>query len=317
MLRDMARSKTNRVLKFLNAIRDTFAYTLSLPERTVRSVAALVGGGTSLLTDTVLPDSLRNTSSYRITIGLFQEFLIERVAGIQRDIKTGQAKPKDKFIQRKMLGNVLEAAGLLTMRLSPLWVLAIAADTAGGSKTFLKRLVEHLKLNKVIAENVQPSELEDVLEAIQQASYASASAVDMPPLSKEELVQLAEEMKTSYAKVFEETGDLVGKFDELWDGMKALARKENISLERLMGIMTVDAANVLKKSLGSVAAVGQTGASLFDEAILESYRKTLEQIAVEGLDGYLNHHLQPFLKAAKEHFNPAQRTWLERLLRRS
>jgi hypothetical protein len=313
----MTGNKPNGFLRLLRVIHNSVAYALSLPERTVRSVAALVGGGTSLLTDTLLPASLRGSSSYRITVGLFQEFLIERVAGIEREAKVGQVRLKDKFIQRKMLGNVLEAAGLLTMRLSPLWVLAIAADAAGGSKTFLNRLVEQLKINKVIPEDAAPSELEDVLAAIQAASHTSAAAVDMPPLSREELARLAEDMKMSYAKVFEETGDLVGKLDELWEGMKLLARKENISLERLMGIMTVDAANFVKKSIGSVAAVGQTGVNLFDEAILDSYRKTLEQVSKEGIDGYLNKHLAPFLNAAKEHFNPKRRTWLERLLGRS
>jgi hypothetical protein len=286
-------------------------YTLSLPERTLRSLAALVGGTTTLLTTSLLPDSLRGTTTYRITVGLFQQFLIEKMAGIEKEAKE-QGQLKDKFIQRKLLGNALEVAGLLTMRLSPLWVLAVAGDAAGGSKVFLNRLVQHLKANNVIDENAQPKELVDVLEAVQNATDKSATALDQPPLSREELAQLADEMKESYSKVLTTSVDLIPDLTKVWDDMEEVSRKEKVSLEKVMGMMVFEAASFVEKSVGTVAAVGKTGVELFDESIIQSYRKTLERIHVEGVDGYITNHFQPFWEAAKGHFDIGKKTWLER-----
>src|SRR5690606_8686773 len=118
------------------------AYGLSLPVRLVRAGAAFVGGTTTLLTDTLLPASVRGTSTYRITLGLLQAFVVEQLAGVRAE--AGAPAVRDRFIERKALGNLVELAGLVTVRFSPLWVLAIAADATGGGKVFLERLVDHL-----------------------------------------------------------------------------------------------------------------------------------------------------------------------------
>jgi hypothetical protein len=298
-----------------NVALEYLTYTLSLPERALRSLAALVGGSTELLVKSLLPESLRDTTTYRVTVGLFQMFLIERMAGIEvKDATTAKGQLKDKYVQRKLLGNVLEAAGLFTMRFSPLWVLALAGDAAGGGKMFLERLVRHLKANDVIPENAEPKELVDVLEAVQNATDKSATALDQPPLSREELAQLADEMKESYSKVLTTSVDLIPDLTKVWDEMEEVSKKEKVSLETLMGMMVFEAAAFAQKSLGTVAAVGKTGVELFDEAIIQSYKKTLENIKVEGVDGYLANHFQPFLEAAKGHFDMGKKTWLERKL---
>ena len=46
---------------FTDKVRQHLNYSLSLPERTVRSLAAVAGGTTTLLTDTLLPESMRQT----------------------------------------------------------------------------------------------------------------------------------------------------------------------------------------------------------------------------------------------------------------
>jgi hypothetical protein len=299
---------------FFAAALEYLSYGLSLPERSLRSLAALVGGTTSLLTNSLLPDSLRGTTTYRVTVGLFQKFLVEKMAGIQKEAQEENVKLKDKFVQRKLLGNVLEAAGLLTMRFSPLWVLAIAGDAAGGSKVFLNRLVAHLKANAVIDKNAQPKELVDVLEAIQSATDKSAVALDQPPLSREELAQLADEMKESYSKVLTTSVDLIPDLSKVWDDIEQTSQREKVSLEKLMGVLVFEAASFVEKSVGTVAAVGKTGVELFDENIIQSYKKTLERIHVEGVDGYIANQFQPFWENAKGHFKFGKKTWLERKL---
>ena len=79
-------------------------YFLSLPERTIRSAAALVGGASLLLTETLLPDVLRESVTYRVTIGDFQRFLITRLAQVQPAELAFQETMSDAYLSRKVAG---------------------------------------------------------------------------------------------------------------------------------------------------------------------------------------------------------------------
>lgn len=301
---------------FFESLRERFAYLVSLPERTVRSLAAIAGGTTSLLTDTLFPDVLRNTTLYKIFVGDAQRFMIEKVAQIQQEAAEqaeNQAVSED-YLQRKMVGGALETAGLLAMHFSPLWVFAIVGDAAAGSNVFLERLVKHLKVNGVIPQDARIDNLADLLATMQDSSQRSAAAIDTPPLSREEVNKLAEEMTESYRAMFVKAGNLVPRIEDIWGRMQNLADKENISIERLTGILTIDVADWGRKGIGSVLAVGQTGADLFGEKILDSYIKTLDHVGREGVGRYLSTRLSPFMQSAMAHFHRDKKTWTETLL---
>lgn len=307
----------NHKSQFFEAARQHLMYTLSLPERTIRSLAALAGGTSTLLTETLFPRSIRGTTTYYVTIGMMQQFIVKQVAGMKSEISEDQAELGDDYVQRKMAGTALEAAGLLTMGSSPLWVLAILGDVAGGSKVFLNRLVKYLRENDIVTEATEATELVDVLEAIQEASSKSAITIDTPPLSREELSKLADALKVSYGRVFKSTTNLIPRLDAIWNNMEQLALRENISIERLGGIMTVDAVVWSKKGVGMALAAGRTGADLIDEKILDSYRKTLMATSEQGIDKYMSDHMRPFMQSARAHFDPAQKTWIETIFEES
>ena len=300
---------------FSDKVRQHLHYSLSLPERTVRSLSAVAGGTTALLTETLLPESMRQTHFYDLTLGWVQQFVIVRMAGMESELAEEEADGGDEVTKRKMAGTVLSGAGLCAVGFSPLWVLAIAGDAAGGSKVYLNRLTENLKENGLMDEDAQPTELVDVLEAAQAASRKGAGAVDTPPLSREELSEVANELKASYGQAFKKTGNLMPELDGIYDNMTQLASRDNISVERLSGIMTVDAISRGKKSGHKVVVAGQTGAQLFDEKILDSYRKTLAGVSEQGADNYVRDHFQPFLKSAKSHFDSSRMTWTEKKLK--
>ncbi|GMV98562.1 MAG: hypothetical protein AMXMBFR83_29110 [Phycisphaerae bacterium] len=303
--------------RLIEAAYQRLGYVLSLPERTIRSLAAVAGGTTSLLTETLFPDVLRGTTLYKIFLGDAQRFLIDKVAQVQREAgPSGEAEaaPSD-FVQRKMVGGALEAAGLLAMHFSPLWVLAIAGDAAAGSKEFLDRLVVQLKRNNVLPPDATVNGLQDLLTSIQDASRQGASAVDTPPLSREEIGRLASDLTEHSRKMFANVTNLLPRFETIWERMESLAGRENVSLERLGGILTVDVAEWGKKGFGAVLAVGQTGAELLGEKVLASYDRTLDAVAEQGLAGYLAGHLKPFVQAAVDHFSPGRKTWTESILR--
>lgn len=299
---------------FVDDIRRRLTSALSLSERTIRSLAAIIGGASTLLTETLFPEAVRGTTIYNVTIGMMQQYIVERVAGMESEAAEDHVELSEDYIQRKMAGTLLEIAGLFTIGFSPLWVFAIAGDLAAGSKVYLHRLVERLKKDGIVAEKTEATELADVLEAIQDASSKSAMAIDTPPLSREELAKLADEVKISYGQAFGHTTNLRPQLDAVWERMEQLARRENISIERLSGIMTVNAASWSKSRVDTALVAGQVGAELFDEKILDSYRKTLAEALERGVDEYVHDHMRPFLESASSHFDPSRTTWIERKL---
>lgn len=299
---------------FQSAFRG-LGYLLSLPERTVRSLAAVAGGTTSLLTDTLFPESLRGTTMYKIFVGDAQRFVIEKVAAVQREAAAQPEAPQaENYMQRKIVGGALETAGLFAMHFSPLWVFAIAGDAAAGTSVFLQRLTEQLKQNGVIPENTQVTALADLLEAVHDTSRQSASAIDTPPLSREELGQLADDMMSGYGRMFTKATDLLPRMEEIWSQMERIADRQNISIDALSGVLTMDVAQWAKKGVGAVLALGQTGGDLLGEHILDSYVNTLEKVSEQGVTEYISDRMTPFLQCAIGHFDPNKASWTESLI---
>ncbi len=301
-----------------DSMREQLGYMLSLPERTMRSLAAVAGGTTSLLTETLVPESLRDTRFYQIMVGDAQRFVVEQVGQVQSAAQQTPAEPVDEaFVQRKVVGGALEAAGLFAMHLSPVWVFALASDAAAGGGVFLNRLVEQLKRNGVIPKHTEVKGLSDLLGAIQDASGRSATAVNTPPLTREELSKMADDLIASYRKIFSKATNLVPRLETIWQQVEQVARRENVSVERLIGVLTVDVAEWGRRGIGTILAVGRAGSDLVGEQILSSYGKTLDTIKKEGLNDYVSSRMKPFLQTAVEHFDPGRKTWTESILNKN
>ncbi len=298
--------------KYDSKIAHYLSLSLSIPERTARALSAIIGGSTILLTNTLIPGAIKNTSSYHFTVGMFQAFLVQNVAGMS-EVRTN-TELKENFVNRKLLGSSLEAAGLLTMHFSPVWVFAIASDTARGGQVFLNRLVHHLKENGVINESSNPESLEQILQSIQDMSHQSAAAIDTPPLSKEEITNLANELRGSAAKLTENSTNMLPRFENLWNQITLVARKENLSLAQVLGMLSVHAASISGTGLGTAGALGKTSIGIVDEVVLTDYRETLQGISEEGASNYLTNHMQPFLQQARSHFDFTNETVTQRLL---
>lgn len=299
--------------KVTEAIRRQLGYMLSLPERTIRSLAAVAGGTTSLLTDTLFPQAVRESTLYKVLIGDMQRFVTEQIAQVPGEAKAAGDDPTaaPDFVQRKVVGSALESAGLFAMHLSPLWVFALAGDVAAGSNVYLQRLVGQLKENGVIPKGTEVGGITDLLVAIQDASHKSANAVDSPPLSREDLSKLASEMTSSYKQMFSKAYNLLPRIDDMWKKLTDMATRENMSVEKLSGVLAVDVAEVGRRGLGAFLAVGETSADLVGEKILASYARTLDTMTQDGVSNYISGRMKPFFRAALEHFDPERTSWIE------
>ncbi len=300
------------MVRTLADIFSAFGYTLSLPERMVRSLAAALGGASKLLTDLAVPEPLRRSSTYTAIVGNTQRFVIEKVAEVQGAYaqEEGAGLPDD-YVPRKVAGNVMEAAGLLSVHLSPLWVFAFVTDIAKGSKTYLNRLVDELKANNVISPDASVKEVDDLLDALGSAGRNSARVFDAPPIDVNQLKQLRTDLTAGYTTVFKEATDLLPRMDTLWEKMESLARRDNVSLDSIVGLMTVDLSKTAGKAIDAAFAVGSTTADLLGETVFQSYGETIHRIQQQGAVNCLEEASRPFVAAITQHMSASKKTWTE------
>ena len=287
------------------------AFGFSLPERLLRALASVLGGIALLLVGVIIPAAIKGTTLYRILIGDGLRFIVERIAGIPA--VEAAALPAD-YQRRKLVGGAIESLGLIAVQFSPLWVFAIAGDAAAGSQVYIRRLVDHLRQQGVLDDDVTVEGLTDLLEALQGASRTTAGLIDMPPLTRLEIDQLAQDLKASYEKVFRGTGQLLSRLDRLWAQMNEVAASPVLSLEQLALFMSVETRNWLRKGPGTARAIGATGLELFGEQVLDGYQRTLDELKRQGVAAYVKVQLLPYLSAAQAQFKASELSWTERRL---
>lgn len=298
----------------LKEIFDAFGYTLSLPERLVRSITTILVGATKLLTDTIVPEPLRKSSTYMSLVGNAQRFLIERVAEVQGvyAAQQGQGLPDD-FVARKVAGNVMEAAGMFSIHLSPLWVFAMASDVAQGSRVYLNRLTAQLKERGVLQPDADIDGLDGLLGALGQASQDSAKVFEAPPLNAAGLAELRDQITRGYKNVFVKAGDLAPRMDAIWGRVQEIASRENVAVESILGLMSLDVSRVAGKALDAAFAVGGTATDLVGETMLQSYAETIDRVQREGAMKCLAEAAGPFVDALVGHVSGDNATWTERV----
>ncbi len=289
-------------------------YFLSLPERFIRSAAAITGGTSLFLTRSLLPDLVRESTTYQVTIGDMQRFLISRIAQVDSQFSPGIKPVSDDYIYHKMAGNVLELASFMAVRFSPVWAFAIISDVAGGSSSYFERLLQQLKAMEILDQDADLYNIQDILESIQKASSTSARAIDRPPLSQAELGKIVDELRSDYRRLGKSGLNLMPQVEEIQDQMERVSEQEGISQEELGSVMALRASSIVETGRDAAVAVGKTTGELIDEQIFESYARTLNEISKVGLPKYAIDNLEPFIKRAIDHLNPGRTTWTERKL---
>jgi hypothetical protein len=297
------------MLGWLEGVGSFLKYTVSLPERTVRALAAGVGGVSKIVTDLVVPEALRESTTYRVMLGNMQRFVIERVGGVEGAYGKDGSLPAE-FAQRKLAGNAVEALGILSFHFSPIWLFAVGADVVNGSKTYLQRLGTELKKEGVIPPDSDTSSFDNVLGAVQKATDASASVLDLPPLTTKDFDRYRGELMSSYKGIFSSSINLIPSFDSVWNRMSAIAKKENLSIEQVAGLMTVNAARAAGGALAATSVAGD----LFMEKVLASYAKSLDGMEKEGYGAYFQRTMAPYADGIAGAFDPDRETWTEWLV---
>ena len=296
------------------SVRNYLLYTLSLPERTLRSGAGLVGGALREATSLLVPQAFQNSTTYSIMVRQMLDFVVQDVAGVHGAQPADAPAQVENFVARKAVGNFLEMAGWATFHLSPMTVLAVVSDVAYGSQAYLKELSDELKRQGVIDEQSTIDHVDDLLSAVASASQTTASAFDTPPLSVEGLKDTIDRTRQAVAAIDPTKALPQAEIERLWSEMHELASREGVGVLEVSSTMTLHTlSKVGVAAKGALSGVRVAG-TLVDRHILTHYSTALGEIRERGLYATLSTAAQPYIEAVWFNFSSDRATLTEDLL---
>jgi hypothetical protein len=299
-----------------NAIAKYLRYTLSLPERALRSGSAVVAGAARESAALLVPQAFQDSKSYSVMIRQMLDFLAEDVGGVAR-VQHGAAEETAKvakFVARKAVGNFIDMANLATFHLSPALLLAAVSDIAYGSQAYLGELADELKREGVIDRNSTIHHVDDLLNAVASASSTTATAFNTPPLSVDGLRETIRETRESLSSIDPKSIIPQAEISRVWADMRDIAAREGVSPLAISGAMTLFALGrmqtVARGALSSVRVAGR----LLDRHVIDHYEAALAEIRARGLYGTLCTASAPYIDAVWLNFSSDNSTITEDLL---
>jgi len=175
-------------------------YLASLPERTARAGAALMGGLVYEASEVLLPLAVRRSRLYQAIVGRLLRITIELVGGVEGVYPTEEMRVRELLV-RKTAGNAIELSSFLAVGWSPVWLLAGASDLIGGTKVYLRVLATELRDTGVLSAEEDVASFEELLSALEGTSGVLADTVDVPPLN-------VSSVRTSWQELRRQVADL-------------------------------------------------------------------------------------------------------------
>lgn len=297
------------------AVHKYLIYGLSLPERTLRSTAAMVGGVLNESAALLVPQAFRDSKSYRTFIQQMLDMLSNDVGGVEKKANQTGEDPQqvEDYVARKAVGSFVDMAGMATLHLSPIVLLAVVSDLAYGSKTYLDELSTELKKEGIIKQDSTIHGAADLLEAVSEVTSEATSAFDTPPISIEGLRATIESTTDNIARIDPTSVLPKSELDQLWSDMQSIAGQEDVSILKLSSALTMYSLNQVETvTQGALTTIMVTG-DVFDRHVLDHYRDGLTEISEKGLYPMLLDAAQPYTEAVWENFSTERETITEDL----
>ena len=267
---------------------------LALPERIVRSLAAIVGGTVFEAAQLVLPRVVRQSRLYEATAKNLLRLTIELVGGVEGAPSVEPETGARELALRKGAGNVVELGSFAAFGFSPLWLLAGASDVLHGTRVYLAALVGELKRAGVLEQDADVASVDELLGVLERGSGATARLIDIPPVELEELRASLAELRAERESL-PSPAELAAAFA----GLRHAAAREGRSL--------------LEVSSGIGLAFLVSAREVSRAHLLVPYREDLRPLRREGPAAYARRVGGPYARAVAAHFDPARPTWTERI----
>jgi hypothetical protein len=298
------------------------SYVISLPERVVRSAAALAGGLIREIGDVSVPSAVRRTKTYQMMVDIALRFMIEQVGEVKGVYPSGSELASD-FLLRRTAGHGIELAGLLAFRASPVWIMAALADVSGAGRHIVQEIATALKQEGLLSGDAKFENVDQLLEGLEQSASQVADLCNAPPLDVAGLRREWGAFREAVAKIPPRNLPSVGFLSAHWEELKAEAAAQNRPVFELSSMMAVSAiarvpVTLLKLARASNRAVWRSGQTL-GASVLTHYSQVLQDIHERGYAAYWAQEFQPYLRAAADQFSPKHRSltarWLKKAIR--
>lgn len=275
------------------------SFLLSLPERLVRSVAAVFGGTVHETFALALPRVVRTSRLYEATARNLLRVTTELVGGVapQAPPELEHEPSPAKLAVRKGAGNAMELGSIAAFGFSPLWVLAAAADVTGGSRAYLDALVTELVREGVLPVDADVRSVDQLLAALQGVSGTSARLIDVPPLEVEALRRSLDDMRRDASSLPSQE-----ELARVYQAIRLAAAREGMSM--------------LDVSVGMGFAFFNSARKVGRQHLLEPYGEDLRPLREEGFGAYAHRVSRPYAEAVARHFDADAPTLTEQGLTR-
>ena len=297
------------------------AYLLSLPERALRTMVGVSAGAVREVGELVVPRRVRQGRLYDNLVGTTLRYCIEQVGGVEGVFAADDAVGPD-FLVRRTAGNAVEILGIVAFHASPVWVLAALADLCGLGRQLIPEIAGALKARGLV-ETPDPAavtSMDELLDALERTSGRLAASVNAPPLDvatlRAEWTELSRHARSIPAGQLPSGAAVTG----LWHALADEARRQGRSVFEVSSAAALAAAGRMPAQLrwlsaSALVAAGHTGRVLAG-ALLDDYRRTLDDIRDHGYAAYAAGICRPYVRAAQAQFSPRRPTLTERWLRR-
>jgi hypothetical protein len=299
--------------------RARYHFALSLPERVLRSLSALSGGLLREIGNVILPLRIRRTALYRVMVEVTLRFMIEEVGRVE-GVYPKEGKLAQDFLLRSGASRGIEVIGLLTLHVSPIWVLAALADATGAGHSLISQISDALKQDGLLDRNTRFENMDQLLEGLERTSTQLAQTLNQPPLDVAGLREEWAKLKQSLPRIPRTNLPSADSLNQIWKRLVDDAAEQNRSVFALCSLMAISTlahipANIFWLSRAARSGAKRTGAVLGD-ALLGHYVRSLDEIKSTGFVEYWRREFRPYLRAAALQFAPSNRTLTERFLSR-
>ena len=226
------------------------------------------------------------------------------------------------FLLRRGASHGIELLGLLTLHVSPIWILAALADAAGVGGALIENISQALKDEGLLDREAHFATVDQLLDGLEKTSAHLADTLNAPPLDVESLRREWVKLKAEVAVLPRMALPSANVLQNLWRDVVESAKSQERSVFALCSAIALSTmadvpSNLRWLSRATCVAAARTG-SIVGEALLDHYKSALLEISAQGFVPYWRRQFRPYLRAAAEQFKAAKLSTTEKwMLRRS